>query len=493
LVALLTAFAVGLAGPVAFPDDVADVDLAGETDQLDQTTLYSWEATEHRVFQYDAEGRLALAGLADDFGVLCTAKTRGKKGCPSLVDLTAKPLSTGEDSPDARNTMTRVYDALGRVTVETNMTHSTSWTHDGLDPVYSVTKNDPDEFWRDAWGQLIGQDTDAACDGDWYVTDALGSIYGALKHKTSTIYDKTSYNDWGVRQDTKLSTSTGLIFAYSGERHDPTGNALINYHARAYQPQTATWLQADHYRGVDTWPATQARYQFVLDNPIGYVDEYGFKPCPPDPDVYSTPLGVTNAIHCMVQNEAAAEVGGQTEVPIQGGSSQGNGNIGYADVATDTEVWEVKRANENSLEAAMTQLNRYAAKSDPPRVPGRNLNGGTFQYGRYTVTWWSAPPPTNGRKTGDTGVIWYRETPSAYSPPSQIPVPQSVPTTSSRRSDDNNKPRGIDAGDLGKVVGTMVGVIVTVGVTYLALKVTRCLVGYLAGPVVGSAVCLTPP
>ncbi|MDR1386710.1 MAG: DUF6531 domain-containing protein [Propionibacteriaceae bacterium] len=234
--------------------------------------------TEHRVYQYDGENRLTLAGLADDLGNLCTARTRGKKGCPALLDLTVDPLSTGTDSPDARNTLTRTYDALGRVTVETNMTRSTQWTFDGLDPVYSVTKKDADEFWRDAWGRLVGQDTDQLCDGDWFVVDALGSVQGAQKNKLTTVYDKTTYTDWGLVRDVKLSTSTGLVFGFGGERTDTTGHGLVNYHARSYQPQVAGWQQADPYRGVLDVPQSLHRYSFVLLNPVSLRDLYGYLP-----------------------------------------------------------------------------------------------------------------------------------------------------------------------------------------------------------------------
>jgi RHS repeat-associated protein len=128
------------------------------------------------------------------------------------------------------------------------------------------------ELFRDASGNLLGQNTLATkLDGDWFVTDALGSVYAAASKSGSCVHDETSYSDWGIQLD-----ETDLLVAYSGELRDPTQNGLVSFHARTYQPAYALWLQPDPFKGVLEVPGSTRAYTYVLLNPLTMDEFYGY-------------------------------------------------------------------------------------------------------------------------------------------------------------------------------------------------------------------------
>ena len=149
-----------------------------------------------------------------------------------------------------------------------------TWAHDGLDPVAVSGKRAKDAglFLRDATGQLLGEQTGKKNTVAWHVADALQSLHatttaGQLSKKT------VSYADYGAE-----TTDTGRQFGYSGERRDLKGAGLVNYHARPYDPKTATWLRPDRYRGSLPNPASLNRTGFVAGNPVTLKDNRGYLP-----------------------------------------------------------------------------------------------------------------------------------------------------------------------------------------------------------------------
>jgi hypothetical protein len=215
---------------------------------------------EDRRFSYDAEGRLTSAtqwgvkttkGVSQD--IQCGKATSGLYDCPLSVNLLKDPPNHGVTLAPARNTLTRQYDALGRLLTEDNGgLEANTWSYDVVDPVYadnwtaSTKKTKGTELFRDAAGNLLGQNTLATkLDGDWFVTDALGSVYAAVSKSGSSVLDETSYSDWGVQLD-----ENDLLVAYSGELRDPTQNGLVGFHARSYLPVYALWLQPDPFKGL---------------------------------------------------------------------------------------------------------------------------------------------------------------------------------------------------------------------------------------------------
>jgi RHS repeat-associated protein len=241
---------------------------------------------EDRRFAYDAEGRLESAsqwgvkttkGVSQD--VQCGKSTSGLYGCPLSVNLLKDPPNHGVTLAPARNTLTRQYDALGRLLMENNGGLETNtWTYGGLDPVYAenwtalTKKTAVTELFRDASGNLLGQNMFATkLDGDWFITDALGSVYGAVSKSGSSVHDESSYNDWGVQLE-----ETDLLVAYSGELRDLTQNGLVSFHARTYQPVYALWLQPDPFKGLLEVPGSTCAYTYVLLNPLTMDEFHGY-------------------------------------------------------------------------------------------------------------------------------------------------------------------------------------------------------------------------
>jgi len=59
------------------------------------------------------------------------------------------------------------------------------------------------------------------------------------------------------------------------ELDSETGNNY--YGSRFYDPQNGIWNKQDSYRGDLTNPSSRNRYMFVEDNPVNYVDGYGYR------------------------------------------------------------------------------------------------------------------------------------------------------------------------------------------------------------------------
>jgi RHS repeat-associated protein len=242
--------------------------------------------TDDRRFVYDAENQLLSAtqwGVKTVKGVgqeiQCVKSNAGLYGCPTGVNLLRDPPNHGVTVAPARNSLTRDYDALGRAVSDDNGGLETvRWVYDGLDPVYAETtvtstkKTTVTELIRDSSGRLLGQNTLASkLDGDWFLTDALGSVHAAVTKSGATVLEETSYSDWGVQLD-----ENELLVAYSGELRDPTQNGLVNFHARAYQPVFALWHQPDPAGGVLEVPGSVRGYTYVLLNPLTFDELYGY-------------------------------------------------------------------------------------------------------------------------------------------------------------------------------------------------------------------------
>lgn len=64
------------------------------------------------------------------------------------------------------------------------------------------------------------------------------------------------------------------VHGYSGHENDGTG--LVNMHARYFDPASARFTKPDLIRDFDPYlPATYNLYQYVGNNPVGYVDPTG--------------------------------------------------------------------------------------------------------------------------------------------------------------------------------------------------------------------------
>lgn len=216
-------------------------------------------------YAYDEENRLIAVGPS--IGATCNGANPGigENGCPPGLNKPGTPAS----GADAKTTVTRTYDALGRVVTETANGQATTWTHDGLDPIYA-SSDTTSVYLRDVTGELLGQQAGKKGTVEWYVADMLGSIYTSTEAGALT-KSQTGYTDYG-----RQLTDPLWPFGYSGERQIPDGNGLVGYYARAYEPDMATWVQADEYRGTAFMPTALGRYGFVGSDPMSMVDLYGY-------------------------------------------------------------------------------------------------------------------------------------------------------------------------------------------------------------------------
>lgn len=63
--------------------------------------------------------------------------------------------------------------------------------------------------------------------------------------------------------------------SYSGKEYDFESETYY-YGSRNYDSETGRWNKQDVYRGTINDPSSRNRYVFVKDNPVNFVDQYGF-------------------------------------------------------------------------------------------------------------------------------------------------------------------------------------------------------------------------
>jgi len=446
-------------------------------------------------FAYDDEHRLVAYGPAVATAVPCAGANPGvgEQGCPpeqnkTQGSATSAKGKTGTTNPTPatgtpaitgltdKATVTSTYDALGRIVTTIRDKTTTTWTLDGLNPIQAKTDT-TDLYLRDGFGDLLGQQTGPKASVEWYLADALGSIYGTSANgkpgKTTT-----DYTDYGQQL-----APTGWAFGYSGERVDPAAG-IVRYYARAYQPASVGWLQADPYRGSPDVPASLQRHQFVGDNPASRIDILGYAPPPGNLDEVDCPHGIGGwpaiipftSMHCGTQVKVLQFAGGgRIDAPIPGASSKGNGNIGYADVVSkDGFVWEIKHFNasnyENVRDAARTQVLRY---QDLGHLnPGYNIPRQQFtQRGRIIAYWSDEKLPQ---------IVWYQQVGWSVPP---VSVPQTKPKTTP--VDNHQRISFPTVPALGGALGVLVG--------FVGYKLIRTLVaGAICGVVCATVSALAP-
>jgi RHS repeat-associated protein len=91
----------------------------------------------------------------------------------------------------------------------------TSWTHDGLDPIYATGVAGTNTYLRYDFGALLGEVGAGTNGAEWYVTDALLTIYGRVAAGGAFTNGTVDYSDYGVEIQTPQSVrptagATGL-------------------------------------------------------------------------------------------------------------------------------------------------------------------------------------------------------------------------------------------------------------------------------------------
>ena len=181
------------------------------------------------------------------------------------------------------------YDGQGRRLVKTYYSGASQpgkrneYTYDRLDPVvqYSMWSGQRQNLYRDSEQNLmLFQDfkSEQAPSGTayWYSYDGRGNIVATTKHKAQSDHSYR-YDEYGaILPDTGNWTTPHNEYTMSQKEFD--GNmGLYYFGARYYDQEVGTWISQDSYRGEISNPASLARYMYNYDNPVNYVDYYGYK------------------------------------------------------------------------------------------------------------------------------------------------------------------------------------------------------------------------
>jgi RHS repeat-associated protein len=156
------------------------------------------------------------------------------------------------------------YDALGRRVNTTIGGVSTSYLHDGQNPVaLNGTMFLEGPGLDEVYGKL------ASAGATSYLRDALGSTI-AVSNSSATTTSSYAYSSYG---STAITGSADSPFQYTGRENDAAAN-LYYYRARYYSPQLGRFISEDPIGlngGINT-------YAYANGNPINFRDPTGKDP-----------------------------------------------------------------------------------------------------------------------------------------------------------------------------------------------------------------------
>ncbi|MBN1991091.1 MAG: hypothetical protein JW953_00190 [Anaerolineae bacterium] len=241
-------------------------------------------------FEYDDKGnRLSETEVLTDGTTLLTSYTWDHEN--RLVGVT-KSIS---DSAAITATMvaTYTYDGYGRrikkeVSNDPFTIHNSPFTinylYNGLDPIadtetQTISGSSVTTATHYIWAnggiaeieRLPNPATGFAGDIHWTHTDGLGSLVD-LTDAAGDSVTQVYYDEYG-----QLLTGFESLtrYSYTGQEYDAE-TGLYHFYARYYDAENGVWLSQDSYRGRMFEPTTLRRYVYVGDNPINYVDIYGY-------------------------------------------------------------------------------------------------------------------------------------------------------------------------------------------------------------------------
>lgn len=232
---------------------------------------YTYDATGRRVGQsgslaellmpptvtatnYDAANRLTTWGASslayDDNGNLT-----------SLGSTTYQWNARDQLASTSAGSASFAYDSLGRRSGRTVNSTTTSYLHDGLNPV--LVNGD---FMLDGPGLDEIYAEVSASDTTSFVSDALGSTR-LLTDASGAATTAYSYSPYGAAVRTGSDDTT---FQFTGRENDTATN-LYYYRARYYSPALARFVSEDPI-GLSGGPNV---YAYVQGDPVNFVDPYG--------------------------------------------------------------------------------------------------------------------------------------------------------------------------------------------------------------------------
>lgn len=269
------------------------------------TTAYLYDAA-HQLSEIRSgsdTGSLIGAAIHDKDGHLTrlcqgTSATKSATTCTSS-GTGAYALQMQWDALDRINTVTRTgtgavtesytYDDSGRRIKKTSAGTSTHYLYDG-DAIHAEWAGSmagaPSAAYTHGAGidspilRLTGTTNSPAATQVAYLQDGLGSVVGTM-NTGGTLAANQRFDAWGNKT---ASSGTVPAFGYTGREPDATG--LVFYRARYYHPGVGRFMSRDPAGMVDA----VSPYAYVGNNPVGYVDPYGWAAMDPAQG------GVLNAI-----------------------------------------------------------------------------------------------------------------------------------------------------------------------------------------------------
>jgi RHS repeat-associated protein len=156
-----------------------------------------------------------------------------------------------------------------------------------------------------------------AAGGEWYATDALGSLRFTLDGD-GLATSGTTYDPFGQRERGTIAT-----FGFTGELQDANSDNVY-LRARWYNPSHGAFMAQDPFGGFDTLPYSMHPYQYAYSNPGLFTDPSGR--CI-DPVSGTTCWAVGSAIAEAVGAGLTA-IGGAS-VAVAGAAGAATAGVGY--------------------------------------------------------------------------------------------------------------------------------------------------------------------
>lgn len=194
---------------------------------------------------------------------------------------------------------TMEYDGDGRRLVKTYDPNEggggakrVEYVFDGWDPVSEYNQLNPqyENFYRGDMNRIMTMHhfpSGTAGQMYWYHYDGLGSVTGLTKQHGQS-HHNYRYEPYGqIEMPPGNFTDPHNHYTFTGQEWDEN-MGLYEFYARDYDPVAGVWLTQDIYRGSKQIPLSLHRYQYVHNNPVNLIDQYGYQAIPsPDSQTWS--------------------------------------------------------------------------------------------------------------------------------------------------------------------------------------------------------------
>lgn len=235
------------------------------------------------IYEYDEENRLIKAGktvyVYDPAGNLIEKSTPTGKATYQY-DFENRLIFYSDES----NQVVFEYDGNGnRISKTVNGTR-TEYINDLIAPVTQVLlKKVQGSWWKSEktirytyGGSRINQSANG--NTQFYLYDSLGRNVSSLVGPSGNVLDTYDYDAFGG----SLSEEQDIpnVYKYGGEQFDKE-TGLIFLRNRYYDPETGRFISKDPHPGKLDRPSTLNPYCYVENNPVNFVDPWGFEAIEP--------------------------------------------------------------------------------------------------------------------------------------------------------------------------------------------------------------------